>query len=137
MFMWKKIVLFCFIFVIVLIAIKVHYVHMAQAAYQMSRIDEADRFLQEGNRLLKEGLIDDALKNYGIALEIRPNWDIALDNIKAANISINHYKEILDVACTNQVIYEENGLRYLLMKKGDSVELKRLDASNMSRPRED
>lgn len=83
--MWKKIVLFGLIFVIVLFVVKVHLVHMAQEAYQMSRIDEADRLLQEGNRLLKEGLIDDALKNYGMALEIRPNWDIALDNIKAAN----------------------------------------------------
>jgi len=128
--MWKKIVLFCFLCLIGLFAIKVHRVRVEQEKYQMTRIDEANRYLQEGNRLLKDGNIDGAIKNYRMALEVQPNWDIALDNIKAADRLIKEYKEILDMAHTNQVIYEENHIRYLLIRKGESVELKRLDGAD-------
>jgi hypothetical protein len=44
----------------------------------------------------------------------------------------NDYVAILNLACTNRIIYEKDGIRYLLKKRGTAIEVKRLKAGEGS-----
>ena len=127
--MWKKLIVLVLVIIGAMFVIQFNRQRRIRAEYAFSRVEDAYRCIDDGNRFLHDGQIDHAITAYRKALEIRPNWDIALDNIAVAEREKNEYSAILDLACTNQIIYEKCGTRYLLEKKGMAIGVKRLESN--------
>jgi len=56
------------------------------------KLDPAQVWLNQGNSLLQANKYHEAIEAYRRALELRPDWDLALGNIKTVELLLANYK---------------------------------------------
>lgn len=94
--MKNKLTIFVLIICVLLIGLIVSYKFIISHKLNYDRryepvvrkLEKGSEHLNQGNALLEKGLYQEAIQKYELALQERPGWDIAHDNIKVAKSRI-------------------------------------------------
>ncbi len=82
----------------------------------------ADQKLEEGNKLLYAKYYDGAIRLYGEAIELKPDWSwsyynrgIAYDDLKQYEQAIQDYDKAIELDPNNAAVYQIRGLIYQVL----------------------